>query len=116
MLALARVHVLIKIGAVEFGERVRIFREMRWDPIHDHADAGLVARVDEVTQLIRRAESAAGCVVVGNLITPGAFERVFGDGQQLDMGVTHLQHVGQQRLGEFEITQVPGSFTGVAPP
>jgi hypothetical protein len=46
VLALPRIHVLVKVGAVELGERMRVLREMRRNPIHDHADAGLVAFVD----------------------------------------------------------------------
>ena len=57
LFALARVHVLVEIGAVELGQRVRVLRKMRRHPIHDHADAGLVAFVDEMTEFIRRAEA-----------------------------------------------------------
>ena len=116
MLALARVHVFVKVGPIEFGERVRIFREMRRHPIHDHADAGLVACVDEVAKFIGGAKTAGGRVVVCNLITPRAFERVFGNRQQLDVGITHFKHVGQQCLGELEITQMPVSFISTTTP
>ena len=70
LFALAWVHVLVEIGAVELREGVSIFREMGWHPIHNHADAGLVARVDEVTQFVWRAEAAAGRIIIGDLITP----------------------------------------------
>ena len=49
MLALARIGVLVKRGAVEEREAVRIFREVRRNPIDDHADTRLVAGVDEDT-------------------------------------------------------------------
>ncbi len=43
MLALPRIDVFVEIGAVKFRQRVRVLREMRRHPIHDHADAGLMA-------------------------------------------------------------------------
>src|SRR5213596_3743166 len=41
VLALAWVHMLVEIGAIEFGERVRVLWKMCRHPVHDHADAGL---------------------------------------------------------------------------
>ena len=106
MLALARIHVLVEIGAVELGQRVRVFREMRRHPIHDHADPGLMTFVDEMPELVRSSEPARRRVIIRDLITPRTFERMFGDRHQLDVGVTHLEHVRDQRLGEFEITEM----------
>ena len=96
MLALARIHVLVEIGAVEFGQPVRVLREMRRHPIHDHADAGLMTFVDEMTELVRRSEAAGRRVIICDLITPRTFERMLRDRHQLDVGVTHLEHVRQQ--------------------
>src|SRR5213595_482719 len=70
---------------------------------------------DEMTEFIGRAEAAGGSVIIGDLITPGAFERMLGDGQQLDVSVTHLQHVWHQSLGQFEITEL-ASFIRVTTP
>ena len=116
LLALARVHVLVKIGAVEFGERVGVLWKMRGHPIHDHADAGLMTFVDEMAEVVRRTEPAGGRVIICDLITPRTFERMLGDRQQLDVGVTHLQHVRQQCLGKFEITELAISLFSFATP
>src|SRR4029453_16967022 len=51
VLPLARVHVLVEIGAIEFGKRVRVFREMRRHPIHNDANARPVTCVDEMAEL-----------------------------------------------------------------
>ena len=40
---------------------------------------------------------------------------MLGDGQQLDVSVTHLQHVWHQSLGQFEITEL-ASFIRVTTP
>ena len=99
VLALARIHVFVEIGAIELGQAVRIFWKMRRHPIHDHADADLMAFVDEVTKLIGCTEPARRRVIIRDLISPRAFKRMFGYGQKLNVGVAHLDYVRQQRLG-----------------
>ena len=47
VLALARVLVLVERGAVEAREAVRVLREVAGHPVEQHADARLVAGVDE---------------------------------------------------------------------
>src|SRR5262245_16099435 len=76
LLALARVLVLVKVGAVELAERVCILRKMRRHPIHNHADSGLMTFVDEMTKIIGRTEPARRRVIICDLITPRAFERM----------------------------------------
>ena len=49
MRALARVGVLVEMRAVENCQAVRVAREMRGRPIENHAEAFLVAAVDEDT-------------------------------------------------------------------
>ena len=93
VLALARIHVLVKIGAVEFGQPMRVLREMRRHPVHNHADAGLVTAVDEMPELVRRAEAAGRRVIIGDLITPGTVERMLRHRHQLDVGVAHLEDI-----------------------
>ena len=87
---------------------------MRRHPIHDHADAGLMTFVDEMAEIIGRAEPARRRVIICDLITPRAFERMLGNRQQFDVRVTHLQHVRQQRVREFEITELAISFSADA--
>src|SRR5213076_903528 len=89
---------------------------MRRHPVHDHAYAGLMTFVDEMTKVVRRTKPAGGRVIICDLITPGAFEGMLRDRQQLDMRVAHLEHVRQQRLGELEITEMTISFLSFASP
>ena len=90
MLALARIHVLVEIGAVEFREPVRVLRKMRRHPIHDHADAALMAAIDEMPELIGIPEAAGRRVIIRDLITPRTFERMLRHRQQLDVRVAHF--------------------------
>ena len=75
-----------------------------------------MAFVDEMAELIGRSEPAGRRVIIRDLITPRAFERMLGDRQQLDVRVTHLQHVRQQRVREFEITERADFLPRPAPP
>ena len=52
-----RVFVLVQGGAVEFGQRPGILREVRRHPVEDDADAGLMAGIDEEAEIVRRAEA-----------------------------------------------------------
>src|SRR5207247_8314760 len=81
LFALARVHVLVEIGAIEFGQRVCVLWKMRRHPIHDHADAGLMTSVDKMAKVVIRPEPAGGRIIICDLITPRAFERMLGNRQ-----------------------------------
>ena len=95
VLALPRIGVFVEIGAVKFRQRVRVFREMRRHPVHEHANPGAMAGIDEMAQLIRSPEAARRRVIIRHLIAPRAFEGMLGDRQQLDVGEAHLEHVRQ---------------------
>ena len=47
MLAQARVGMLVKVRAVETGQREEVTREVSRHPVYDHADIRAVERVDQ---------------------------------------------------------------------
>ena len=49
VLALARIGMFVERRAIETGQAVRILGKVRRHPVHNHADAGLVAGIDEDT-------------------------------------------------------------------
>ena len=53
--AAPRIVVLVERGAVEARERPVVAREVRGDPVEDHADAGSVQAVDERAEVVGRA-------------------------------------------------------------
>ena len=79
MLSLARIFVLIDRGAVEAPQSVRVAREMPRHPIENHAQAGLMAAVHEITEVVRGAKARGGCVVARYLLAPGAGKRMLHD-------------------------------------
>ena len=57
VLAAARVGVLVERGAVEARERELVAREVRRHPVEDHAEAVAVQAVDELAEVVGRAEA-----------------------------------------------------------
>ena len=90
MLALPRVGVLVAGRAVELAQAVAVAREVGRHPVEDHADAVLVAVIDEVHEVLRRAVAAGGGVVADRLITPLPVNGCSLIGQQLHVRVAHL--------------------------
>ena len=76
MHALLRVGVLVEVGAVEVAEAVLVAREVRRHPVEDDADAALVQRIDQVHEILRRAEAAGRREVADRLVAPRAVERM----------------------------------------
>ena len=107
--------MLVEMGAVEEGQAVGVLGEVRGHPVQDDADVVLVAVVHEVHEVIGVAEAAGGRKVAGGLVAPRAVERVLGDGQQLDVGVVHLQRVLDQLVGQIPVVE-KAVVLGHAPP
>ena len=100
------VGVFVERRAVEVDQAVVVLGEVRRHPVQDDADVALVEMIHEVLEVVRRAEAAGRRKIAGDLIAPRRIERVLGDGQQLDMGVALLLHIGGQPLGQIAIGQV----------
>src|SRR5207249_930007 len=67
--------------------------------------ASLMKCVDEELEIFGRAVTAGGSVEAGDLVTPGRIKGMFGDGQEFDVGESHLLDVSDERFGEFAITE-----------
>ena len=99
---------LVEPRAVKAREPVCVLRKVRRDPVHDHADAGTVERIDKVHEVLRRAVAAGGGVVPGHLIAPGALVWVFRHGQQLHVRVAHLSAVVRQLVCDRAVPRQAG--------
>ena len=62
--------MLVKRGAVEMGEAMRIVGEMARHPVQQHAEAFAMAGIDQRGKILRRAEPAGGREQAGRLIAP----------------------------------------------
>ena len=105
LLAALRVGMLVQRRAVELRQRPAVPREVRGHPVQDHPDAGPVQAVDQVAELVRRAEPGGWRVVGGHLVAPGAAERVLGNRQELHVGEAQLGDVAGELAGELGVGQ-----------
>src|SRR5688572_17668096 len=85
MRAFAWIFVFVKGGAVERGERPIIAREMCRHPIDDDADVVLVQVINEILEIIRRAEARGRRVEAGDLVSPTRIKGVLGDREEFNV-------------------------------
>ena len=85
--------VLKQHVAVKGGKAVGVGAKTAGHPVHDHANACLVARIDKVHELLRVAVTRRGGIVAGRLVAPGAVEGMLHERHDLDMRVAHVAHV-----------------------
>src|SRR5580704_6540610 len=114
--ALARVGMLVKMRAVEFGEAEGVTREVRGSPVEKNADARVMAAVDKFHEFRGRAVAAGRREVANRLIAPGAVEGMLHDGEQLEMGVTEIFDVGNELIAEFAVSEPAIAVFGDAAP
>ena len=76
----------------------------------------LVQRVDEVHEVVRRAEARRRRVVADHLIAPGAGERMLHNGHQFDVRVAHPLDVRHQLVGQFAVGKLPIVFSRIHDP
>ena len=112
----SRILVLVERGAVEARQAVLVLREVCRHPVDDHADAVFMESVDEIAKLVGRAETLRRREHADRLVSPGAVERVFRHGQQLDVGEPHVGDVLHEIVGELAVAQVAVALGGVAAP
>ena len=68
--ALPRVGVLEEVGAVEEAQAVLVVREVRRDPVQDHADAVLMEVVDQEHEVLRGPVPGGGGEIARGLVAP----------------------------------------------
>ena len=89
-----RVNLVLKQHVtVKSGKAVGVGAKTAGHPVHDHADASLVARIDKVHELLRIAVARRGGVVAGRLVAPGTVEGMLHKRHDLDMRIAHVAHV-----------------------
>ena len=116
VVALARIGVLVQVGAVEQPGAMGVGGEMRGHPVQDHTQAGGVRFFDKVREASRVAKARGRCIQAQRLVAPGAVEGVLADRQQLDVAEAQAHGIRDQRVGEFIPVQPAVAVLGLAPP
>ena len=96
----------VKVGAVKIVQSGAVFWKMRRDPVKNDADVVLVALINEIHEVFRRAEAAGRGVEPKQLIPPGAVKGKFRDRQEFNMGKTHLKDIRDQLVSQLPVSQV----------
>jgi len=115
VVAFARVSVFVQRGTVKLGKPVVVGREVSDYPVKNDADACIVCGFNQGAQFVGRTETAGRRIQSGRLIAPRAVKRVFGHGQEFDMGEAHVFDVCDQFFGELFVSQ-PEVVFGIAFP
>ena len=105
MLAEARIGMLVQSRAVEARQRPVVLGEVPDDPVDENADAGLVQPVDQVAEVVGRPEPRRRRVVTGDLVAPGAAERVLRDREELDVRESQVGEVAGQDVSRLAVGQ-----------
>ena len=90
---------------VEVAQAVRVVGEVGGHPVEDHAVAMLVQVVDEVGEVVGRAEPRRRGEVADRLVAPAPVERVLGDRQQLDVREVGVVEVSDELVGQLAIVE-----------
>src|SRR6516164_1443873 len=110
MRTLPWVGVLVEMRAVEIGKAMRVPWKMRWGPIEENAEAGLVATVHKFHEVGRPTKPASGREISERLITPRAVVGVLHDGEKLDVGVAKPFDVRNQLIGKLAVGKPAVAF------
>ena len=108
--------MLIQRRAIKLPKAMLIAWKMRRHPVHDHADARLVAGIHQVAEIIRLTEPVGRRVHANGLIPPGTIEGMLRGWKQFDVGESHIADVADQFVREFAVTQGPVALFRLTPP
>ena len=97
--------MLVEMRAVEVAQAVRIVGEVGGNPVEDHAVAMPVHGIDEVGEVVGRAESRRRGEVADRLVAPAPVERMFGDRHQLDVREVGVVEVSDELVGQLAIVE-----------
>src|ERR1700730_15261498 len=105
MFSLTRIGMFVKRRSIEEGEAMRILREVRRNPVHDHADFSAMACIDKEHEVLGRTEARGWGEIPRHLIPPRTREWKFLNVHQLDVRIAHSLDVLDQVHGELPVTQ-----------
>ena len=107
---LSWVQVLIKAGAVKVGKSKSIFWKMSRNPVQNHTYSLLVHVIHKVHKIFTASIAAGRRIISCYLISPGLVQRVFHNGHQLHMGISHLFNIISQNRCNLPVIVEKSSF------
>jgi len=116
MKTFAGIGVLVQVASIELSQPVGVGREMGWNPVEQHADAGFVEGVDQLHQLLGGPLPVAGREEAGDLVAPGTEKGMLHHRQEFHVREPERAHILHQQRRELEIAQRAMVIAGVASP
>jgi hypothetical protein len=116
VLSFPRVGMLVKVSSVEIAETGFIFREVRRNPVENHADPALMKIVHEIHEVGGSSKAAGGSEIAGRFVSPRTIKGVLHHGEQFHVGETGVVDIVRQQRGYFAVTEPPVIFLGHASP
>ena len=114
MLALAGIGIFIAGAAVKPVQPGGVSGKMSRHPVEDHPDARLMTGIHKEHEILRGAVAGGGGEVSGDLIPPGAVKGMLHHRQQLNVGIAHVLHIGDQLLRQLAVGK--GVAVRISPP
>ena len=78
---------------------------MGWYPVQNDANSFLMALVDQIPEIFRRAITGSRCKITSYLIAPRIIKRIFGNGHQFNMRIMHLFYIGGNFISKLAIVK-----------
>src|SRR5262249_19830477 len=111
MLAEPRVGMLVKMGAVEIAQSVRVVGKVRGHPVKDDAEAMPVQSVYEIGEIIGCAEPRGRGEIAHRLIAPATVEGMLGDREELDVGEVRMGQMADELVGQDAVAEKLAAIT-----
>ena len=103
MKSFAHVGMFEQMCAIEISQTMRIGREVRGNPVEDHANPMLVQIIHQVHEILRRTVARGRREIASGLVSPGTIERMFHHWQQFNVGKLHVVYVLRQARRQLAI-------------
>src|SRR6476660_257638 len=112
MLTSPRIRVLVKMSSVEIAETGFIFREMRRNPVENHADPVLMEIVHEIHEVGGSSKAAGGSEIARRFVSPRTIKGMLHHGEQFHVGETCVTDIVRQQRRHFTVAEPPVIFLG----
>ena len=92
-----------KRSAVEPCQPVSVTRKVRRNPVHNYADAVIVARINKIFKFRRVSVSAVDRIIPRHLIAPASVKRILAYRHKLNVRITHFFYIRNKLVFHFGI-------------
>src|SRR5665648_544624 len=85
--------VFVNCPTIKFTQSMGVFTKVSWYPVKNNAYPCKVELINKIHEIFRSAKSARAGIITSHLISPRTIKRMFHNGHQFKMGISHLKHI-----------------------